>query len=82
MDLVKAPERTHNVASIDRVENWAAVYTASIAMKVGGLCPCRRLQRWAPGAAMLSVFEERNKHDYRREVRMITDFIRESVRVS
>jgi len=36
MDLVKAPERTHNVASIDRVENWAALYTTSIAMKVGG----------------------------------------------
>jgi len=34
MDLVKAPERTHNVASIDRVENWV-LYTASIAMKVG-----------------------------------------------
>jgi hypothetical protein len=93
--LPKAYERTHNVAYIDRVEKWAALYTTKSREELlelnasgshrdqsgEGLGPCRRVQRWVPGAVGLSLFQERNKHDYWRMVQMITDFIRESARL-
>jgi hypothetical protein len=93
--LLKAYKRTHNVAYIDRVEKWAALYTTKSREELlelnasgshrdesgEGLGPYRRLQRWVPGAVMLSLFQERNKHDYWRMVQMITDLTRESTRV-
>ena len=93
--LLKAYERTHNVAYIDRVEKWAALYTTKSREELlelnasgfhrdesgEGLGPYRRLQRWVPGAVMLSLFQERNKYDHWRMVQRITDFIRESGRV-
>jgi hypothetical protein len=73
---------------------WTALYTTKSREEVlelnasshrdesgEGLGPYRRLQPWAPGAVMLSLFQEKNKHDYWRMVQMITDFIRASARV-
>jgi unsaturated rhamnogalacturonyl hydrolase len=91
--LLKAYERTHNVAYIDYAEKWAALYTTKSREELleldasgshrdesgEGVGPIPGdCNRWVPGTVMLSLFQERNKQDYRRMVRMITDFIRES----
>jgi unsaturated rhamnogalacturonyl hydrolase len=79
--LMKAYERTHNAAYLNYAEKWADLYTPKSREEIlelnGGPQP-GECTRWAAGDLMLSLFQERNKQDYRRMARMITDFIRES----
>jgi unsaturated rhamnogalacturonyl hydrolase len=91
--LLKTYERTHNVAYIDYVARWAALYTSKSREELleldatgshrdesgEGVGPIPGdCNRWVPGVVMLSLFQERNNQSYLRMVQMITDFIRES----
>lgn len=91
--LLKTYERTHNVAYIDYVSRWAALYINKSREELleldaagshrdesgEGVGPIPGdCNRWVPGVVMLSLFKERNHQSYMRFVQMITDFIRES----
>jgi len=91
--LLKAYERTHNVAYIDFAEKWATLYTAKSREDIleldasgshrdesgEGVGPIPGdSNRWVPGRVMLTLFQERHKPVYLRMVQMITDFIHDS----
>ncbi len=79
--LIKTYERTHSPTYLDYAEKWAALYTRESREEIlelnGGPQP-GDCNRWTAGALMLSLYQERNKPEYLRMVRMITDFIRDS----
>jgi unsaturated rhamnogalacturonyl hydrolase len=91
--LTKTYEQTHNVAYIDYVARWAALYTSKSREELleldatgshrdesgEGVGPIPGdCNRWVPGVVMLSHFQERNNQSYLRMVQMLTDFIRKS----